>query len=76
MEKPIVSKVYGIENKPKRIKITSNFASLNNGQKCRKPVFMRVSGIYFTKWLYFGSIFGVANNIDFSVESDISEYEI
>ena len=50
--------------------------SLNNGLKCRKPVFMRVSGIYFTKWLYFGSICGVANNIDFSVESDISEYEI
>ena len=25
--------------------------SLNNGQKCRKPVFMRVSGIYFIKWL-------------------------
>ena len=30
--------------------------SLNNGQKCRKPVFMQVSGICFTKWLYFCSI--------------------
>jgi len=57
-------------------KIKPNSASLNNGLKCRKPVFMRVSGICFTKWLYFGSICGVANNIDFSVESDISEYEI
>ena len=28
-------------------KIKPNFASLNNGQKCRKPVFMRVSGICF-----------------------------
>ena len=37
-----------------RIKITSikpDSASLNNGLKCRKPVFMRVSGIYFIKWL-------------------------
>ena len=25
--------------------------SLNNGLKCRKPVFMRVSGICFIKWL-------------------------
>ena len=25
--------------------------SLNNGQKCRKLVFMRVSGICFLKWL-------------------------
>ena len=30
--------------------------SLNNGLKCRKPVFMRVSGICFIKWLQFGSI--------------------
>ena len=28
-------------------KIKPNFASLNKGQKCRKPVFMRVSGICF-----------------------------
>lgn len=55
---------------------TSFGKSLNDRLKCRKPVFMRVSGICFTKWLYFGSICGVANNIDFSVESDISEYEI
>ena len=32
--------------------------SLNNGLKCRKPVFMRVSGICFIKWLWFGSICG------------------
>ena len=25
--------------------------SLNNGLKCRKPVFMRVSGICFIEWL-------------------------
>ena len=29
MEKPLFSKPYNIENKLKRIKITSNFASLN-----------------------------------------------
>ena len=32
-------------------KIKPNFASLNNGLKCRKPVFMRTSGICFIKWL-------------------------
>ena len=32
-------------------KIKPNFASLNKGQKCRKPVFMRVSGICFIKLL-------------------------
>ena len=30
--------------------------SLNNRQKCRKLVFMWVSGICFIEWLYFGSI--------------------
>lgn len=35
--------------------------SLNNGQKCRNPVFMRVSGIGFIKWLYFGSICELSN---------------
>ena len=34
------------------------------GLKCRKPVFMRVSGICFTKWLYFGSICGRSNRIN------------
>ena len=37
-----------------RIKITQiklDSTSLNNGLKCRKPVFMRTSGIYFIKWL-------------------------
>ena len=37
--------------------------SLNNGQKCRKPVFMRVSGICFIKWLWFGSICGESNGV-------------
>ena len=32
-------------------KIKPNFASLNNGQKCRKPVFIQVSGICFIEWL-------------------------
>ena len=32
--------------------------SLNNGQKYRKPVFMRVSSICFIEWLWFGSICG------------------
>ena len=32
-------------------KIKPNSASLNNGLKCRKHVFMRVSGICFIKWL-------------------------
>ena len=37
------------------IKITSikpDSASLNNGSKCRKSVFMRASGICFIKWFY------------------------
>ena len=37
--------------------------SLNNGQKCRKPVFMRVSGICFIKWLWFGSICVESNEV-------------
>ena len=40
-----------IDNHIKITYIKPNFASLNNGLKCRKPVFMRVSGIYFIKWL-------------------------
>ena len=40
-----------IDNHIKITYIKPNFASLNNGQKCRKPVFMRVSGICFIKWL-------------------------
>ena len=32
----------------------SNLPSLNNGLKCRKPVFMRVSGICFIEWLIIG----------------------
>ena len=41
--------------------------SLNNGLKCRKPVFMRASGICFTKWLYFGSICGWSNDFRKSI---------
>ena len=40
--------------------------SLSSGQKCRKPVFMQVSGICFTKWLYFGSICGRSNDEEFN----------
>ena len=39
-----------------RYNIQLLISSLNNGLKCRKPVFMRASGIYFIKWLQFGSI--------------------
>ena len=41
----------GIDNYIKIIKIKLDSASLNNGLKCRKPVFMRVSGICFIKGL-------------------------
>ena len=41
----------GIDNCTEIIKIKPDFASLNNGQKCRKPVFMRASGICFIGWL-------------------------
>ena len=40
-----------IDNHIKITYIKPNFASLNKGLKCRKPVFMRVSGICFIKWL-------------------------
>ena len=48
----------GIDNCAEIIKIKPDFANLNNRLKCRKPVFMRVSGICFIKWLWFGSICG------------------
>jgi len=47
-----------IDNHIKITYIKPIFASLNNGLKCRKPVFMRVSGICFIKWLWFGFICG------------------
>ena len=47
-----------IDNHIKTTRIKPNFASLNNGLECRKPVFMLVSGICFIKWLWFGSICG------------------
>ena len=40
-----------IDNHIKITYIKPNLASLNNGLKCRKPVFMRVSGICFIKGL-------------------------
>ena len=43
-----------------------NLPSLNNGLKCRKPVFMRVSGICFIKWLWFGSICGESNELEYT----------
>ena len=46
----------GIDSNVGIPKIKPNSASLNKGWKCRKPVFMRVSGICFIKWLWFGSI--------------------
>lgn len=52
-----------IDNYIKITKIKLDSASLNNGQKCRKPVFMRVSGICFIKWLWFGSICGESNGV-------------
>ena len=48
----------GIDNCVKTTRIKPNFASWNNGQKCRKPVFIRVYGICFIEWLWFGSICG------------------
>ena len=63
----ILSIRYGIDNCIKTTRIKSNFASLNNGQKCRNPVFMRVSGIGFIKWLYFGSICELSNGKFFMV---------
>ena len=43
-----------METKQIHLVISSDLPSLNNGLKCRKPVFMRVSGICFIKWLQFG----------------------
>ena len=57
----ILSIQNSIDNHIKTTRIKPNFASLNNGLKCRKPVFMRVSGICFIKWLQFGSIYGESN---------------
>ncbi len=42
--------------------VKHNFASLNNGLKCRKPVSMRVSGICFIKWRWLGVICEVGGN--------------
>ena len=43
-------------------KVQVKLGSLNNGQKCRKLVFMWASGICFIKWLWFGSICGESNS--------------
>ena len=50
-----------IDNHIETTKIKPNSASLNNGLKCRKPVFIRGSGICFIAWLYFDSICGRSN---------------
>ena len=47
-----------IDNHIKITSIKPDSASLNNGLKCRKLVFMRAFGICFIKWLQFGSICG------------------
>ena len=47
----ILSIQNSIDNHIKTTRIKPNFASLNNGFKCRKPVFVRVSGICFIEWL-------------------------
>ena len=47
----ILSIQNSIDNHIKTTRIKPNFASLNNVFKYRKPVFMRVSGICFLKWL-------------------------
>ena len=52
----ILSIQNSIDNHIKTTRIKPNFASLNNGLKCRKPVFMRVSRHLFYQmalvWLY------------------------
>ncbi len=53
----------GIDNHIGITKIKPDSASLNNELKCRKPVFMRASGICFIKWLWFGSICGESNEV-------------
>ena len=58
----ILSIQNSIDNHIKTTRIKPNFASLNNGLKCRKPVFMQVSGICFIKWLWFGSICGESDS--------------
>ena len=46
-----ISIQYSIDKCIKTTRIKPNFASLNNGQKCRKLVFIQVSGICFIEWL-------------------------
>lgn len=43
-----------------------NGKSSNNGQKCRKPVFMGVSGNCFIKWFYFDAICEWSNRISYT----------
>ena len=66
----ILSIQNSIDNHIKTTRIKPNFASLNNGQKCRKPVFMQVSGICFSKWLWFGSICRRSNGISCTWRND------
>lgn len=50
MEKPLFSKLNSIENNLKRIKITSNFASLNNVHEPRNAEFTAFLGSFYVVW--------------------------
>ena len=53
-----------------KLRLAWDILSLNNGLKCRKPVFMWVSGICFIKWLWFGSICGESNSKISDIDAD------
>lgn len=55
---------YSIDNCIKITRIKPNFASLNNGLKCRKLVFMRVSGFILSKGSSSALIVGSSNDFD------------
>ena len=55
---------YSIDNCIKITRIKPNLASLNNGLKCRKLVFMRVSGFILSKGSSTALIVGSSNDFD------------
>ena len=61
VQSKIDAKTFSANVMMERLRKWTSKKSLNNGLKCRKPVFMRVSGIYFIKWIWFGSICGWSN---------------
>ena len=63
MIKGVIIAIKSFRNQAFTGMISFSAGSLNNGLKCRKPVFMRVSGICFIKWLWFGSICGESNGV-------------